>query len=118
MLSGNNYVINNFKMMRIFRKKQKPNPMQDLLNLAIEDLMDRWIRFTKSIRYKNGVCLSENIDSFVRPLVDFFKERYMTLYQFSGSVFLYSVSNAIIKSKTHPKFEVDLAIRELDAKNK
>ena len=103
-------------MFRLFKKMRILDPMQDLQNLAIEDLQEGWTSFTKSNRYKNGVCLSENIDSFARPLVDSFKERYMTLYQFSGSVFWYSVSNAIINSKTHPKFEVDLAIRELDAK--
>ena len=107
-------MINKVKMMRIFRKKQKPNPMQDLLNLAIEDLEDKWISFTKSVTYKNGASLSENIDFFVRPLVEFFKKRYMTLYQFSESIFWYCVSNAIIRAKTHPKYEVNLAIRELD----
>ena len=103
-------------MFKLFKKKRILNPMQDLQNLAIEDFQERWISFTKSNRYINGVCLSENIDSFARPLVDFFKERYMTLYQYSGRVFWYIVSNAIVNSKTHPKFEIDLAIRELDAK--
>ncbi len=48
--------------------------------------------------------------------IEFFKKRYMTLYQFSGSIFWYTVSTAISKSKTHPKGEVNIALKELDAK--
>jgi hypothetical protein len=103
-------------MFRLFKKKRKLDPMEDLLNLAIEDLGEKWISFTKSTHFKVYVSLSENIDIFVEPLVEFFKNRYMTLYQFSGSIFWYSVSNAIIRAKTHPRYEVNLAIIELDAK--
>jgi len=102
-------------MFWLFKKPRKLDPMEDLLNLAIEDLESKWISFTESLRYKNGVSLSENIDSFAQPLVDFFKVRYMTLYQFSESIFWYTVSRAIVKSKTHPQFEVDLAIRKIGA---
>ena len=104
-------------MFRLFKKPRKLDPMEDLLNLAIEDLENKWISFTESLRYNYGVPLSENIDSFAQPLVDFFKERYMTLYQFSGSIFWYTVSKAIVKSKTHPQFKVDLAIRKIGANN-
>ena len=103
-------------MFRLFKKPRKLDPMEDLLNLAIEDLEYKWISFTESLRYKNGVSLSENIDSFAQPLVDFFKNRYMTLYQFSGSIFWYAVSEAILISKTHPQAEVKFAIKQLDTK--
>ena len=53
---------------------------------------------------------------FAQPLVDFFKNRYMTLYQFSGSIFWYAVSEAILISKTHPQAEVKFAIKQLDTK--
>ena len=102
-------------MFWLFKKPRKLDPMEDLLNLAIEDLESKWISFTESLRYKNGVSLSENIDSFAQPLVDFFKERYMTLYQFNGSIFWYTVCKAIVKSKTHPQSEVNLAIRKIGA---
>ena len=105
-------------MFRLFKKKRKLDPMEDLLNLAVEDLGDKWVNYTKSIRFKTGIPLSENIDFFAKPLVDFFKKRYITLYQFSGSIFWYAVSTAILKSNTHPKAEVDLAITKIDAKNK
>jgi len=104
------------KMFRLFKKKRKLDPLEDLLNLAIEDLGEKWISYTKTTRFKNAVSLSENIDIFTQPLVEFFKERYMTLYQFSGSIFWYTVSKAILKSKTHPQDEVNFAIKELDAK--
>ena len=103
-------------MFRLFKKKRKLDPMTDQLNLAIEDLGEKWINFTKTTRFKGSDPISENIDIFAQPLVQYFKERYMTLYQFSGGMFWYTVSMAIVKSKTFPKFEVDLAIRELDAK--
>jgi len=90
--------------------------MEDLLNLAIEDLEEKWISYTKTTRFKNGVPLSENIDIFAQPSVEFFKKRYMTLYQFSGNIFWFTVSKAILKSKTHPNDEVNFAIGELDAK--
>ena len=98
------------------KKKQKMSQMEELQNLAIADLEDKWISFTNSPRFKNGASLSENIDEFAQPLVSFFKKRYMTLYQFSGSIFLYSVENAIINSNTHAKGEVLMAFRELEAK--
>ena len=103
-------------MFWFFKKKRKSSPIENLLNLAIEDLGDKWISYTKTIRFKNGVSLSENIDNFAQPLTEFFKKRYMTLYQFSGSIFWYTVSTAISKSKTHPKGEVNIALKELDAK--
>ena len=40
----------------------------------------------------------------------------MTLYQFSRSIFWYTVSKAILKTKTHPQAEVNSAIKELDNK--
>jgi len=102
-------------MFRLFKKKRKLDPMEDLLNLAIEDLGDKWIRFTKSTRFNYDIPLSENIYFFAKPLVDFFKKRYMTLYQFSGSIFWYTVSTAILKSNTHPKDEINFAIKQLNA---
>ena len=48
--------------------------MEELQNLAIADLEDKWISFTNSPRFKNGVPLSENIDEFAQPLVSFFKK--------------------------------------------
>jgi len=105
-------------MFRLFKKKRKLDPMADLLNLAIEDLEEKWISFTKTTRFKSSGPISENIDIFAQPLVQFFKEQYMTLYQFSGRIFWYTVSKAIVKSKTYPKFEVELAIGELEDRNK
>ena len=99
-----------------FKKKRKLDPMEDLLNLAIEDLGDKWISYTKSTRFKISVPLSESIDIFAQPLDEFFKKRYMTLYQFSRSIFWYTVSKAILKTKTHPQAEVNSAIKELDDK--
>ena len=103
-------------MFRLFKKKRKLDPMEDLLNLAIEDLGEKWISYSKSTRFKVSVPLSENIDMFAQPLVDFFKNRYMTLYQFSRSIFWYAVSEAILISKTHPQAEVKFAIKQLDTK--
>jgi len=103
-------------MFRLFKKKRKLDPMEDLLNLAIEDLAEKWISYTKTTGFKISVPLSENIDIFTKPLVEFFKERYMALYQYSGSVFLYTVSQAILKSKTHPQGEIHIAFKELDTK--
>jgi len=103
-------------MFRLFKKKRKLDPLEDLLNLAIEDLGEKWISYTKSTRFKISVPLSENIDIFSQTLVEFFKNRYMTLFQFSGSIFWYTVSKAILKSKTHPQSEVYSAIKELDDK--
>ena len=103
-------------MFRLFKKKRKLDPMEDLLDLAIEDLVEKWISYTKTARSKNAVSLSENIDIFAQPLVEFFKKRYMNLYQYSGSMFWYTLSKAILKSKTHPKAEVNIAFKELDTK--
>ena len=103
-------------MFRLFKKKRKLDPMEDLLNLAIEDLGEKWISYTKSTRFKISVPLSENIDIFAQPLVKFFKDQYMTLYQFSGSMFWHTVSLAILRSETHPHDEVNFAIKELDTK--
>jgi hypothetical protein len=72
-------------MFRLFKKKRKLDPMEDLLNLAIEDLGEKWISYTKSTRFKISVPLSENIDIFSQTLVEFFKDRYMTLFQFQNS---------------------------------
>ena len=104
------------KMFQPFKKKRKVDPMEDLLNLAIEDLVEKWISYTKSTRFKISVPLSENIDIFAEPLVEFFKNRYMTLYQFSGSIFWYTVSKAILVSKTHPQAEINFAILQLNTK--
>lgn len=101
-------------MFRLFRKKRKSGPMEDLLDLAVEDLKDKWIDYTKTFRFKNTVPLSENIYIFAQTLVGFFKERYLTLYQFSGSIFWYVVSTAILESKTHPKGNLNEAIKELE----
>jgi hypothetical protein len=99
-----------------FSKKRKISPMEELLDLAIEDLEDKWISFTKSSRFKNDILLSENIDNFAAPLVTFFKNRYMTLYQFGRRIFWYTVSEAITKSKSHAKAEVHKALEELESK--
>ena len=104
-------------MFRLFKKKQILSPMEALLNMAIEDFMEKWMSFTKTTRFKSSASLSENIDIFAQPSVEFFKKRYMTLYQFGGSIFWYTVSEAILKSKTHPQDAVNLAFKELDAKN-
>ena len=104
-------------MFRLSKKIRKLDPMEDLLNLAIEDLEEKWISFTKTTRFKSGVPLSENIDTFAQPLVEFFKKRYMTLYQFSGSIFWYTIFEAILKSKTHQRDEFDFAIKDLAAKH-
>jgi hypothetical protein len=90
--------------------------MQELFNLAIDDLEDEWINYAKIMRFNNGVSLSTHIDNFARPLVESFKNKYLTLYQYSGSIFWYTVSTAIMRSNTHPKNEVKNAFRELDAK--
>ena len=103
-------------MFRLFKKKRKLDPMEDLLDLAIEDLVEKWISYAKTARSKNAVSLSENIDIFAQPLVEFFKKRYMNLYQYSGSMFWYTLSKAILKSQTHPKAEVNIAFKELDTK--
>ncbi len=103
-------------MFRLIRKKRKLSLMEDLLNLAIEDLKDEWIDFTKDIRFKNSVPLSENIDNFAQPLVESFKNRYMTLYQYSGNIFVYAVSKAILKSKTHHRTNLNIAIKEFELK--
>ena len=103
-------------MFEVFKKKRKLHPMEDLLNLAIEDLGEKWISFTKSTDFKSYVPLSQNIDIFAEPLVEFFKKRYMTLYQFSGSIYWYTVSNAILISKTHRQAEVNSAIKKLNTK--
>lgn len=39
----------------------------------------------------------------------------MALYQYSESIFWYTLFQAIIKSKTHPRDEVNTAIKEFDA---
>ena len=67
-------------MFRIFKKKRKLSKNEELLNMAIEDIQDRWINYTQSVRFKNDVTLSENIDSFAQPLAEFFKKRYLNLY--------------------------------------
>jgi len=103
-------------MFRLFKKKRKLDPMEDLLNLAIEDLGEKWISHTETTRFKISAPLSENIDIFAQPLVEFFKNRYMNLYQFSGSIFWYTVTKAILRSKTHPQDEVNFAINELNTK--
>ncbi len=105
-------------MFQLFKKKRKLDSMEGLLNQAIDDLAEKWISYTKTTRFKISAPLSENIDMFAEPLVEFFKKEYMVLYQYSGSIFWYTVSKAIVKSKTHPKIEVDLAITKIDAKNK
>ena len=64
-------------MFRFFKKKQMLDPMEDLLNLAIEDLGEKWISYTKSTRFKISVPLSESIDIFTQPLDQFFKNRYI-----------------------------------------
>jgi len=99
-----------------FNKKQKLSPMEELLNLATEDIKDKWISYTKSARFKHDVSLSENIDTFAKPLVNFYENRYMTLYQFGRRIFWYTVSEAITKSKSHTKGEVHKALNELEAK--
>jgi len=103
-------------MFRFFRKNRKLSPTQELLNMAIEDVKDRWINYTQTSRFKNDVPLSENIANFAHPLAEFFKKRYLNLYQYDRSIFWYTVSMAILNSKTHPKDEVNLALKELDAK--
>ena len=103
-------------MFRFFRKRRKLSPMEELLNMAIEDVKDKWINYTQTLRFKNDAPLSENIDIFAHPLVEFFKKRYLNLYQYDSSIFWNTVSVAILNSKTHPKDEVNLAIIELDAK--
>ena len=103
-------------MFKPFSKKREMDPMEDLLKLAIEDFEDKWIQYTKSTRFKNGVSLSENIGNFAQPLIEFFKRRYLTLYQFSESIFWYTISEAISKSNTHSKGEVNSAIKEIIAK--
>jgi hypothetical protein len=103
-------------MFRFFRKKQELSPMQELLNLAIDDLEDEWINYAKIMRFNDGASLSTHINNFARPLVESFKNKYLTLYQYSGSIFWHTVSTAIMRSNTHPKNEVNNAFRELDAK--
>ena len=103
-------------MFRFFRKKRKLSPTQELLNMAIEDIKDRWINYTQTLRFKKDAPLCENIDIFAHPLAEFFKKRYLNLYQYDGSIFWYTVSMAILNSKTHPIDEVNLAMKELNAK--
>jgi hypothetical protein len=103
-------------MLQLFKKKRKLDPMEDLLNFAIEDFGEKWISYTKSTRFKISVPLSENIDNFAQPLVEFYKNQYMTLYQFNRSIFWNTVTKAILGSKTHPQDEVVFAIKELDTK--
>lgn len=103
-------------MFRPFKKKRKLDPMEDLLNLAIEDFGVKWISYTETARFKNDVPLSENMDNFAKSLVKFFKNRYMTLYQFGRSIFWYTLSEAITKSKSHTKSEVHDALKEIEAK--
>ena len=54
-------------MFRLFKKKRKLDPMSDQLNLAIEDLEEKWISFTKTTRFKSSDPISENIDIFAQP---------------------------------------------------
>ena len=103
-------------MFRFFKKKRELSKTEELLNMAVEDIRDRWINYTQSKRFKNDVTLSENIDNFVQPLTKFFKNRYLDLYQYDSSIFWYTVSTAILNSKTHPKHDVDSAINEVNAK--
>ena len=101
-------------MFRLFKKKRNLDSFDELFKSAVQDLKDKWIIYTKATRFDNGIPLSENIDIFSRPLVLYFKERYMTLYQYSDSIFWYTLFTAILKSKTHPKAEVNTAIKEFD----
>ena len=102
-------------MFRLFKKKQNLNPLDELRKSAVQDLAEKWITYTKSTRFGNDIPLSENIDIFSQPLVEYFKERYMTLYQYSESIFWYTLFNAILGSKTHPRAKVNTAIKELKA---
>jgi hypothetical protein len=100
-------------MFQLFKKKRNLDPLDDLLKSAVQDLKDKWIIYTKATHFDNGIPLSENIDIFSQPLVEYFKERYMTLYQYSEGIFWYTLSLAILKSKTHPQGEVNIAINQL-----
>ena len=64
-------------MFRFLKKKREFSKTEELLNMAVEDIRDRWINYTQSKRFKNDVTLSENIDNFVQPLTEFFKNRYL-----------------------------------------
>ena len=96
------------------KKKGNWDSMEDLMNTAIEDLAGRWISFSNTL-FINGVPLSENVDAFAQPLVEVFKNRYMTLYQLNGNIFWYTISESIIRSKTHQRDEVKLAIKDLSS---
>lgn len=102
-------------MFRLFKKKRNLDLLDDLLKSAVQDLGDKWIIYTKANHFDNGIPLSENIYIFSQPLVEYFKERYMTLYQYSDSIFWHTLFTAILESKTHPKAEVNTAIKEFDA---
>ena len=102
-------------MLWPFNKTRNLDPLADLVNSAVQDLKDKWIIFTKTNRFDNGVPLFENIDIFSQSLVEYYKEQYMLLYQYSESIFWYTLFNAILKSKTHPRAEVNTAIKKLNA---
>ena len=98
-----------------FKKKPNLHSLDDLLKSAVLDIRDKWVVFTKTTRFDNGVPLSENIDIFSQSLVEYYKKQYLVLYQYSDSVFWHTLFTAILKSKTHPIAEVNTARNELKA---
>jgi hypothetical protein len=105
--------------MSWFRRKRKSDASQ-LLKREVTDctrqISEKWVYFTKTLKFKETVSLAEQIDVFVVPIQEFVEAKYPLLMAEPINIFWTMLFTAILQSKTHSSDEVNAAITELDKK--
>lgn len=76
----------------------------------------KWISFNDTLKFKEGVPLSDVIEMFAAPVSQFVENNYPLLLAGGGKMFWMMLFTAILESGTHPKDEVNAAIAVLERK--
>lgn len=104
-------------MFRFFgRPVSTVDELQRTTTCAVKDIRAKWVQFDSTAHLKADVSLAEKIDLFVEPLTLFLQRKYPSLEDGGPSVFWLATFTAILESGTHPKDDVNAAIRELQNK--
>ena len=81
-------------------------------------IIDKWIYFNNTFKFKNSVSLADQIDSFSAPISEFVENHYSLLLKGPnpGEFFWTMLFTGVLESKTHSANDVNKAIEILRSK--
>jgi len=103
-------------MFDSFERKEGNDLTDELISqtkACVHSIGEKWIYCDKTLVLKEGIPLSEKIETFIIPISEYV-EKYYPLLMIKPDHFWLMLFTAVLESKTHPTDVVNAAIAELE----